>query len=158
MKNSFTVKVKIKQCHYRPGQALRVPGVWGSQISRQSAHKSGKVVSLTHRPPLPPGNIPGTHFCWRISRPQDQSAAGRIMSMTPSGIEHTNFRLVAQCHNQLLHRAPFSFSVIINILVATEHGLITWSQCHNILIISFKGTYVLTWTHIFLYTFFQTYK
>jgi hypothetical protein len=23
----------------------------------------GKVVSLTHRPPLPPGNAPGTHFC-----------------------------------------------------------------------------------------------
>ena len=23
----------------------------------------GKVVSLTHRPPLPPGNKPGTHFC-----------------------------------------------------------------------------------------------
>ena len=23
----------------------------------------GKVVSLTHRPPLLPGNIPGTHFC-----------------------------------------------------------------------------------------------
>jgi len=22
-----------------------------------------KVVSPTHRPPLPPGNIPGTHFC-----------------------------------------------------------------------------------------------
>ena len=22
-----------------------------------------KVVSLTHLPPLPPGNIPGTHFC-----------------------------------------------------------------------------------------------
>jgi len=22
-----------------------------------------KVVSLRHRPPLPPGNIPGTHFC-----------------------------------------------------------------------------------------------
>ena len=21
------------------------------------------VVSFTHRPPLPPGNIPGTHFC-----------------------------------------------------------------------------------------------
>jgi hypothetical protein len=21
------------------------------------------VVSPTHRPPLPPGNIPGTHFC-----------------------------------------------------------------------------------------------
>jgi len=23
----------------------------------------GKVVNLTHRPPLPPGNAPGTHFC-----------------------------------------------------------------------------------------------
>jgi len=23
---------------------------------------SGKVVSLTHWPPLPPGNTPGTHF------------------------------------------------------------------------------------------------
>jgi hypothetical protein len=23
----------------------------------------GKVVSLTYRPPLPPENIPGTHFC-----------------------------------------------------------------------------------------------
>jgi hypothetical protein len=22
-----------------------------------------KVVSLMHRPPLPPGNTPGTHFC-----------------------------------------------------------------------------------------------
>jgi hypothetical protein len=28
----------------------------------------GKVVSLTHRPPLPPGNAPGTHFCQRLSR------------------------------------------------------------------------------------------
>ena len=23
----------------------------------------GKVVSPTHRPPLPPGNTPGTHLC-----------------------------------------------------------------------------------------------
>jgi len=27
------------------------------------AQDGGKVVSLTHRPPLPPGNPPGTHFC-----------------------------------------------------------------------------------------------
>ena len=28
-----------------------------------TAQDGGKVVSLTHRPPLPPGNNPGTHFC-----------------------------------------------------------------------------------------------
>ena len=27
------------------------------------AQDGGKVVSPTHRPPLPPGNAPGTHFC-----------------------------------------------------------------------------------------------
>jgi len=39
----------------------------------------GKVVSLTHRPPLPPGNVPGTHLCLRLSRPQGHSAIGRIL-------------------------------------------------------------------------------
>jgi len=33
------------------------------RISGQSAHKRVKVVSPKHRPPLPPGDIPGTHFC-----------------------------------------------------------------------------------------------
>ena len=27
------------------------------------AQDGGKVVSLTHRSPLPQGNAPGTHFC-----------------------------------------------------------------------------------------------
>jgi hypothetical protein len=46
-----------------------------------TAQDGGKVVSLTHRPPLPTGNTPGTHFCWRLSRPQGLSANGRIMSL-----------------------------------------------------------------------------
>jgi len=29
----------------------------------KTAQDSGKVVSLTHQPPLPPGNAPGTHLC-----------------------------------------------------------------------------------------------
>ena len=28
-----------------------------------TAQNGGKIVSLTHRQPLPPGNTPGTHFC-----------------------------------------------------------------------------------------------
>jgi len=28
-----------------------------------TAQDGGKVVSPTHRPPLPSGNAPGTHFC-----------------------------------------------------------------------------------------------
>jgi len=28
-----------------------------------TAQNGGKVVSLTHRPPLPSGNAPGTHLC-----------------------------------------------------------------------------------------------
>ena len=28
-----------------------------------TAQDGGKVVSLTHRLPVPPGNTPGTHFC-----------------------------------------------------------------------------------------------
>jgi len=52
----------LKESRNRPGVAQRVRGGLGSQISRHSAHEGGEVVSLTHRPPLPPGNVPGTRF------------------------------------------------------------------------------------------------
>jgi hypothetical protein len=32
----------------------------------------------------PTGSIPGTHFCWKSSRPQGHSTAGRIMSVKNS--------------------------------------------------------------------------
>jgi hypothetical protein len=43
----------------------------GPEVSRKlrfpefmtTAQDGGKVVSLTHRPPLPPGNKRGTHLC-----------------------------------------------------------------------------------------------
>ena len=35
-----------------------------------TAQDGGKVVSLTHRPHLPTGNIPGTYFCYRLVDPR----------------------------------------------------------------------------------------
>jgi len=43
---------KSKATPLQPWTGLRVPGGWGSQISRQSTHEGDKVVSPTHRPPL----------------------------------------------------------------------------------------------------------
>jgi hypothetical protein len=77
---------------WQKGKAVPLQGWSGPQGSRKlwfpvymtTAQDCGKVVSLTHRLPLPPGNAPGTHFRWRLSRPQGHSAIGRIMSMENS--------------------------------------------------------------------------
>ena len=45
---------KVKQSLYSPGQALRLPEGLVSQISKQSTHESGKVVSPAHRKPSRP--------------------------------------------------------------------------------------------------------
>ena len=53
------------------GKAVSLQAWSGSMGSRKlsffvftaTAQDGGKVVSLMHRPPLPPGNAPGTHFC-----------------------------------------------------------------------------------------------
>jgi hypothetical protein len=56
---------QINQSRYRPeawsgpegSRKLRFPDFM------TTAQGGGKVVSLTHRPHLPPGNSPGTHLC-----------------------------------------------------------------------------------------------
>jgi hypothetical protein len=54
--------LKIQQALYNPGQELNVPGDRDYQISKQSAHEGGKVVSPTQRPPLPPRKYPWYSF------------------------------------------------------------------------------------------------
>lgn len=76
------------------------------RISRQSAHGGGWAVSLTHRPPLPPGDIAGAHLCLRLR----ESINWRI-SMTSFVIKPATFRLEAQCLNELRHSiSRFLFS------------------------------------------------
>jgi len=85
----------INQSRYRPGQAQRVLRKLRFPDFVTTAQDGGKVVSLTHRPPLPPGNTPGTHFCLRLSRPQGHSA-----------IEPATFRFVAQHLNHCATAVP----------------------------------------------------
>jgi len=40
--------------------------VEASRIYRQLAHESGNVFSCMHEPSLPPGDIAGAHFCYRV--------------------------------------------------------------------------------------------
>ena len=57
---------KVINCSVYMGTKLTGPK--GSRKLRfpnyvTTAQDGGEVVSLTHRPPLPPGNAPGTYFC-----------------------------------------------------------------------------------------------
>ena len=72
------------------------------------AQDGGEVVSITHRPPLPPGNTPDSHFSLT---PQDRSAIGRNLCqwkipVRPSGIEPATFRFAAQHFNHCATAVP----------------------------------------------------
>ena len=85
----------MRACMYKgkgKGKAVPLQAWSGPEGSRKlkfpdymtTAQDNGKVVSPTDRPALPPGNAPCTHFCYRLNRPQGQSAIRRIMSMKTS--------------------------------------------------------------------------
>jgi len=63
--------VTLKKKEIIKGKAAPLQAWSGPEGSRKlrfqdfmtTAQDGGKVVSFTQRPPLPPGNTPGTHFC-----------------------------------------------------------------------------------------------
>jgi hypothetical protein len=62
--SSLRAEVKVKShSSTGPDRPSGFQEVETPRISNQSAYEGGKVVSPTHRQHLPPGNIPGTHFC-----------------------------------------------------------------------------------------------
>ena len=66
-----TTQVITEQHNNSKGKAVPLQAWGGPEGSRKlrfpdfmtKAQDGGKVVSLTHRPPLPPENTPDTHFC-----------------------------------------------------------------------------------------------
>ena len=69
LKITFFV-VYMKKTGKGKGKAVPLQAWSGPECSRKlrfpdfmtTAQDGGKVVNLTHRPPLPLGNAPGTHF------------------------------------------------------------------------------------------------
>ena len=63
--------ISMYVCYVYKGKAAPLQAWSGPEGSRKlrfpdfmtTAQDGVKVVSLTRRPPLPPGNTPGTHFC-----------------------------------------------------------------------------------------------
>jgi hypothetical protein len=93
-------KRKGKAIPVRAGQAVKVPEIWGSQISRQSAHESCQVVAL-HSDRLYPKEIYLVLISvrgWVDPREYDgpEWLCYWKTFMTPSGIEPATFHLIAQ--------------------------------------------------------------
>jgi len=65
------LEYKLKENDSVKGKAVPLQAWSGPECSRKlrfldymtAAQDGGKVVSLMHRPTLPPRNAPGTHFC-----------------------------------------------------------------------------------------------
>jgi len=87
--------VKVKQSLYRPGKALEPQEVEAPRISRQSGYRSGKVVSPTHRPPLPSRRYSWYSFLFWHNTTDRTSALGSTQPLTQRSKGKVNLPLQA---------------------------------------------------------------
>ena len=73
---TYSNKIEVKQSLFRPNtgfQEVEAPRLQENHIKvvRLSSLRTGRLYPL--------GDIPGIHFCWRMSRPQGHSAVKKIV-------------------------------------------------------------------------------
>jgi hypothetical protein len=71
------------------------------KVVRLSALRTGSLY--------PPGNIPGTHFCWRLSRPQGHSAARSLRSPHPRQIR----TILGQLQTSISHSNNYRSTLLV---------------------------------------------
>jgi hypothetical protein len=87
-----SVSITLIQCYLNwcqkskkgKGKAIPLQALTGPEGSRRLRLPDFKTIGTWRWQGCQPVNIPGTHFCRRLSRPQGHSAAERIMSMKNS--------------------------------------------------------------------------
>jgi len=109
-RNVQSAYVKVKQSDYRPGQALRVPGVC---VSRFEDNRHIKMVGLSalksswlYPPKLFLVFISVRGWVEPMAFVRPEWLCQWKVSMIPAGIETANFRLVEQFLNPLRHLVP----------------------------------------------------
>ena len=125
--------------------------VQAPRLSWHSAHESGKVVSLTHRPPLPPGIFLVLIFTrgWVDPRAMVQSEGNMSLKnpLTPPGIDPGTIRLVVQRLNHYATPGPQIYYVHCTKLVTacyTHPQPVQWHSYFPGILIRHAKSYIFT--------------